>query len=62
MNGYTRSLDTDAGIGTILSHFDSAYIEHIVSDSLQMKYRPFSNAPMPNIIDILQRELNVVRA
>lgn len=61
MNGYTRSIDTDAGIGTILSHFDSAYIEHIVSDSLQMKYRPFSNAPMPNIIDILQRELNVVR-
>lgn len=60
MNGYTNSIDTDSGIGTILSHFSSSYIEHIVDDSLKMKYRPFINEPMPNIVDIINRQINAV--
>ena len=38
MNGYMGSIDTDAGIGTILSHFDSEYVNHIIEDSLNMKF------------------------
>lgn len=56
MNGYMGSIDTDAGIGTILSHFDSEYVNHIIEDSLNMKFRPFAD-PMPNIVDVLNRQL-----
>lgn len=55
MNGYMGSIDTDAGIGTILSHFDSEYVNHIIEDSLNMKFRPFAD-PMPNIADVLNRQ------
>ena len=55
MNGY-GSLDTDAAIGTILSNFSTEYVNHVISDSLQMKFRPF-DGPMPNYVDILNRQL-----
>ena len=54
MNGYMGNIDTDAGIGTILSHFSSEYIDHVIDDSLNMKFRPF-DGPMPNMVDILER-------
>ena len=56
MNGFSTSIDTDAGIGTILSHFSSEYINHIVEDSLNMRFRPFMYGPMPNMIDVLERQ------
>ena len=59
MNGYMGSIDTDAGIGTILSHFDSEYVNHIIEDSLNMKFRPFSE-PMPNFVDILNRQFDMI--
>ena len=55
MNGYIGSIDTDAGIGTILSHFSTEYINHIIDDSLRMKFRPFDGA-MPNMVDVLERQ------
>lgn len=55
MNGYMGTIDTDAGIGTILSHFSSEYIDHVIDDSLNMKFRPF-DGPMPNMVDILERQ------
>ena len=55
MNGYVGSIDTDAGIGTILGHFSTEYINHVIDDSLKIKYRPF-DVPMPNIPDILERQ------
>lgn len=55
MNNYTRSIDTDAGIGIILSNFSSNYINHVIEDSLNMRFRPFDN-PMPNMVDILERQ------
>ena len=61
MNGYMGSIDTDAGIGTILSHFDSEYVNHIIEDSLNMKFRPFAD-PMPNIADVLNRQFLSVLA
>ena len=59
MNGQIPSIDTDAGIGTILSHFDSEYISHVIDDSLQMKFRPF-DGPMPNIVDVLDRQFRAI--
>jgi hypothetical protein len=53
MNSY--NIDTDAGIGTILSNLDSDYIIHIINDSLSKKFRPFDE-PMPNMVDVLERE------
>lgn len=55
MNNYVGSIDTDSGIATILSHFSTSYIEHVVDDSLRMRFRPFDQ-PMPNMVDILQRQ------
>lgn len=48
-------IDTDAGIGTILSNFSSEYINHVIEDSLMMKFRPF-DGPMPNMVDVLNRQ------
>lgn len=52
MGGY--NVDTDAGIGEILSNFDSDYIMHVVEDSLSQRFRPFAG-PMPNMVDVLER-------
>ena len=59
MNRYIGSIDTDAGIGTILSHFSTEYINHIIDDSLQMKFRPF-DGPMPNMVDVLERQFQSI--
>lgn len=59
MNNYSNTIDTDIGIGSILSNFDTAYIMHTVQDSLNMKFRPFSE-PMPNYVDILERQFNSI--
>lgn len=50
-----NSITTDYGLATILSNFESDYIIHIVKDSLTMRFRPFESTPMPNIVDIYQR-------
>ena len=57
MNGYT--IDTDAGIGSVLSNFDSEYIMHVIDDSLANKFRPF-DGPMPNMVDVLERQFKLV--
>ena len=48
-------IDTDYGIGTILSRFDSEYITNLISTSIEQKFRPFSE-PMPNIVAVLSRQ------
>lgn len=59
MNNYTRSIDTDMAIGTILSNFETPWIMHTIEDSLNMKFRPFGE-PMPNFVDILDRQFKAV--
>ena len=59
MNSYMNRIDTDAAIGTILSHFNSDYINHVISDSLNMKFRPF-DSPMPNMVDVLNRQFDSI--
>lgn len=54
-------LDTDQGLATILSNFSSDYILHVVEDSLNIKFRPFSDE-MPNMCDILERQFAAVYA
>jgi hypothetical protein len=55
------SINTDYGIGTILSNFDSEYINHVISDSIDLRFRPF-NGPMPNMVDILNREFAIIKS
>lgn len=55
-----NTIDTDAGIGTILSHFSSEYVNHVVQDSLSMRFRPFIQYPMPNMVDVLERQFFVI--
>lgn len=57
MNNFSRSIDTDMAIGSILSNFDSAWIIHTVQDSLNMRFRPFAD-PMPNFVDITNRQFD----
>lgn len=59
MNGAFGTIDTDVGIGTILSHFNSEYISHVIDDSLQMKFRPF-DGPMPNMVSVLERQFQSI--
>lgn len=58
MNGYD-TIDTDAGIGTILSHFSTEFINHIIEDSFNMRFRPFDTG-MPNMVDVMRRQLVAV--
>ena len=59
MENYSRSIDTDAAIGSILSNFESAWVMHTVQDSLNMRFRPFSE-PMPNFVDITNRQFAAI--
>ncbi len=54
-------IDTDQALGTILGNFSSDYILHVVGDSLNLRFRPFSDE-MPNICDILERRFAAVYA
>jgi hypothetical protein len=56
-----NSIDTDYGIGVILSRFNSNYIEHVVQQSLARRFNPFGE-PMPNIVDVLHRNFDSVKA
>jgi len=60
MENYTF-IDTDAAIGSILSNFSSEYINHTIDESLNMRFRPF-NGPMPNMVDVLERNFNILYA
>ena len=60
MNGYFGTIDTDYGIGTILSNFDSEYINHIIDDSFNFRFRPFTGG-MPNMVDVLERQFIAIR-
>jgi len=54
-------LDTDQAIGTILGNFSSEYILHVVEDSLNLKFRPFSDE-MANMPDVLERQFSAIYA
>ena len=58
-NSFAGSIDTDMAIGSILSNFETAWVMITVHDSLQMRFRPFAQ-PMPNFVDILERQFNTV--
>lgn len=53
------NIDTDAAIGEVLSNFSTEYIMHVVEDSLSKRFRPF-DGPMPNMVDVLERQFNLV--
>lgn len=59
MNGSINNIDTDAGIGTILSNFSTDYITHVIEDSLNMRFRPF-DGPMPNMVDVYDRQFKSI--
>ena len=48
-------VDTDYGIGTILSRFDSNYINGCIQTAIETRFCPFSD-PKPNMIGILSRD------
>ena len=50
-NKVIANINTDKALASVLSNFDSNYITHIVSDSLEMKFRPYSNS-LPGIYSI----------
>jgi hypothetical protein len=54
MNNYVSSIDTDIGIGSILSNFETAWVMNTVRESLDIRFRPYEG-PMPNFVDILNR-------
>lgn len=53
------NIDTDYGIGTILSRFDSEYITMVIQSSIANRFRPFSE-PMPNMVAVLSRQFESV--
>lgn len=61
MNNYVSSIDTDIGIGSILTNFESAWVINTVKESLNMRFRPYEG-PMPNFVDILNRQFEVLLA
>ena len=59
MNNYVSSIDTDIGIGSILSNFETAWVMNTVRESLDIRFRPYEG-PMPNFVDILNRQFEVL--
>ena len=60
MNNKTISnINADKALTSILSNFDSNYILHIVTDSLEMKFRPYSNS-LPGIYSIEGKFINLL--
>ena len=59
MNNFYSCIDTDSGIGSILSNFETAWVMHTVEDSLNLKFRPF-DSPLPNFVDILNRQFDML--
>lgn len=53
------NIDTDYAIGSILSRFDSEYITSVIQNSIENKFRPFSE-PMPNMVAVLSRQFKGV--
>ena len=50
-NKIISNINADKALASVLSNFDSNYITHIVSDSLEMKFRPYSNS-LPGVYSI----------
>lgn len=50
-NKIISNINADKALASVLSNFDSNYITHIVSDSLDMKFRPYSNS-LPGVYSI----------
>lgn len=48
-NSANTNINIDNAVASILSNFDTDYIINVVEDSLEMKFRPYSQ-PMPNIV------------
>ena len=59
MNSFANSIDTDMGIGSILSNFETPWIMHTVQDSLNMKFRPYKKT-IPNYVNILNRQFDMI--
>ena len=47
-NQTINNVNTDYAIASILNELSFDYIYHVVNDSLNMRFRPYST-PMPNI-------------
>ena len=50
-NKVISNINADKALANILSNFESDYILHIITDSLDMKFRPYSNT-LPGIYSI----------
>ena len=61
MEEYKNNISTDAAIGSILSNFETSWIMNSVDGSLNLRFRPFAE-PMPNFVDIVNRQLDAVLA
>lgn len=59
MNNNVSSIDTDIGIGSILSNFETAWVLNSVKESLDFRFRPYEMS-MPNFVDIINRQFEVL--
>lgn len=55
------SIDTDIGIGSILSNFETSWVMNSVRESLDMRFRPFQG-DMPNFADVINRQFEAILA
>lgn len=50
-NKIISNINADKALASLLSNFESEYIFHIITDSLEMKFRPYSNS-LPGLYSI----------
>ena len=55
-----NGIETDAALFEILSNFSDDYIDSIIQESLEMKFRPFNNT-LPNYPYLLERNFKAVK-
>lgn len=59
VNDVVSTIETDSALFDILSHFSDDYIDNIITESLELKFRPFNNK-LPNYPYLLETNFQAI--
>lgn len=59
-NNVINNINVDSAVSQILSYFDSFYIINVLTDSFNMRYRPYQ-LPMPNLITAYEERFKMIK-
>lgn len=58
MNNKEYEFGSDSNLAAILTQFDSSYLMHVISDTLEMQFNSFDTLPKPNAVNAYKMVFN----